>query len=155
TQLNSTSFPQMTIAALRIENVAPGLFSQDSSGSGPAAAVVLRVRTDGTQVYEPVTRFDAMQQRFVAVPIDLGNLSEQVFLIPYGTGIRNRSALSAVTAKIGGVNAEVSFAGALEGLFGLDQINLRMPGSLAGRGDVDVVVTVDGKTTNSVRVNVK
>ncbi|HKC87064.1 MAG TPA: FG-GAP-like repeat-containing protein, partial [Blastocatellia bacterium] len=155
TQFNSTSFPQMTVAAFRVENVAPGLFSLDSSGGGLPAAVVLRVKADGAQVYESVAQFDAMQQRFVAAPIDLSNPSEQVFLIPFGTGIRNRSALSAVTAKIGGVDAEVSFAGALEGLFGLDQINLRVPRILAGRGDVDVVVTADGKTTNTLRVNVK
>ncbi|MFN0107511.1 MAG: SBBP repeat-containing protein [Blastocatellia bacterium] len=155
TQFNSTGFPQMTVAAFRVENVAPGLFSLDGSGRGFAAAIVLRVKADGTQVYEPVATFDAVQQRFTPVPIDLSNPSEQVFLIPFATGIRNRSALSAVTAKIGGTDAEVSFAGGLEGLSGLDQINLRMSRSLIGRGDVEVVVTADGKTTNAVRVNVK
>ncbi len=36
-----------------------------------------------------------------------------------------------------------------------DQINPRLPRSLARRGDVDVVLTVDGKTANTVKINVK
>ncbi|MGH9802462.1 MAG: hypothetical protein ACRD82_19015, partial [Blastocatellia bacterium] len=41
------------------------------------------------------------------------------------------------------------------GFVGLDQINLRLLRNLIGRGDVDVVLMVDGKTANTVRVNVK
>ncbi|MCI0392688.1 MAG: SBBP repeat-containing protein [Acidobacteria bacterium] len=155
TQLNSTSFPQTTIASLMIDNVAPGLFSLDATGRGLAAAVILRVKADGTQVYEPVAQFDPTQQQFVATPIDLSNQSEQVFLIPFGTGIRNRSTLAAVTAKIGGLDAEVTFGGAQGDFFGVDQVNLRMPRALAGRGDVEIVITADGKITNAVRAFVK
>ena len=39
--------------------------------------------------------------------------------------------------------------------FGLDQVNLRVPRSLIGRGEVDVVLTVDGKIANTLRVNIK
>jgi uncharacterized protein (TIGR03437 family) len=80
---------------------------------------------------------------------------DQVFLIGYGTGIRYRSSLSAVTATIGGANADVSFAGAQPAFVGLDQLNLAVPRSLAGRGAVDVVVRVDGKTANTVTINIK
>jgi uncharacterized protein (TIGR03437 family) len=80
---------------------------------------------------------------------------DQVFLIGYGTGIRYRSSLSAVTATIGGTNADVSFAGAQPAFVGLDQLNLAVPRSLAGRGAVDVVVRVDGKTANTVTINIK
>ena len=38
---------------------------------------------------------------------------------------------------------------------GLDQVNLLLPRSLAGRGDVDVALTVDGKAANIVRINIK
>ncbi|MGH9855169.1 MAG: hypothetical protein ACREBD_35500 [Blastocatellia bacterium] len=37
----------------------------------------------------------------------------------------------------------------------MDQVNLRLPRGLAGRGEVNVVLTVDGKTANTVRINVK
>jgi len=37
----------------------------------------------------------------------------------------------------------------------MDQANLRIPRSLVGRGEVDLVLTVDGKAANTVRVNIK
>ena len=37
----------------------------------------------------------------------------------------------------------------------LGQINLRLPRSLAGRGEVDITLTVDGRRANTVRVNFK
>jgi uncharacterized protein (TIGR03437 family) len=140
----------VTIAA-----VAPGLFTANASGQGVAAALALRIKADGSQSYEPVARFDATQQRFIAVPLDLGLVSEQVFLIVYGTGIRHRSALTAVTGRIGGIDAPVNFAGAQGALIGLDQVNLRLARNLIGRGEVDVVLTVDGRIANTVRINVK
>lgn len=140
---------------IRIENVAPGLFTANASGQGVAAAVVLRVKADGSQVYEPVARFDQAQGRFVSVPIDVSDPNEQVFLLMFGTGFRKNSGPANVNVKIGGENVEALFAGAQGDLAGLDQLNLRVPRSLMGRGEVDVVFTVDGKTANTVRVNIK
>jgi hypothetical protein len=117
-----------------------------------AAAVALRIRADGTQGFEPVARFDATTNRFVSVPIDLGPGTDQVFLIPFGTGLRFGATAA---ATIGGANAEVLFAGAAPGFVGLDQANVRLPRSLIGRGEVDVVLTVDGKTANTVTASIK
>jgi uncharacterized protein (TIGR03437 family) len=141
--------------SLAIASVAPGLFAANANGQGVAAAVVFRVKSDGTQSHEAVTQFNASTNRYEAVPIDLGASTDQVFLIGYGTGIRYRSSLSAVTATIGGTNAEVSFADAQPAFVGLDQLNLAVPRSLAGRGAVDVVVRVDGKPANTVTIDVK
>ena len=99
--------------------------------------------------------FNAAQQRFVALPIDLGPATDTVYLILYGTGIRFRSALSAVTTSIGGTNAGVLYAGGDTGFVGLDQVNVLLPRSLAGRGEVDVVITADGKAANTVRIAIK
>jgi len=141
-------------ANVQIENVAPGLFTADASGRGAAAAVVLRVKADGSQSYEPVVRYDTSQNKLVAVPIDLGAESDQVFLIVYGTGMRYRSGMSGVSARLGGTNIQVLFTGAQGGFAGLDQINLRLPRELAGRGEVDVTLTVDGKAANAVKVSI-
>jgi len=54
-----------------------------------------------------------------------------------------------------GADAPVLYADGLPSLVGLDQINLRLLRSLIGRGEVDVVLTVDGKTSNTLRINVK
>jgi len=139
---------------VRIALVTPGIFAVDTSGRGLAAATALRVRADGSQSFEPVAAFDAAQNKFVAVPLDLGPATDQVFLVLFGTGLRFRSSLAAVTARIGGADAIVTFAGAAPGV-GLDQVNLLLPRILIGRGEVDVELTVDGKAANTVRVHVK
>jgi uncharacterized protein (TIGR03437 family) len=138
-----------------IAPVAPGLFAANASGRDVAAAVVLRVKAGGSQQYEPVAQFDAAQNKFVAVPIDLGPETDQVFLVLFGTGIKFRSSLSAVTCQIGGTSSEVLYAGEAPGFVGLDQVNVRLLRSLIGRGEVDVVLVVDSQMANTVRIDIK
>jgi uncharacterized protein (TIGR03437 family) len=140
---------------INIAAVAPGLFSANANGQGVAAAVALRVRSNGSQSFEPIARFDAGQNRFVPVPIDLGPEGEQVFLILFGTGIRFHNNLSSVSVKMGGSDAEVLFAGPQGTFAGLDQMNVRIPRSLIGRGEIDLALTVGVKTANIVRVQIR
>src|SRR5262245_16570844 len=137
-----------------IKAVAPSLFTANANGQGVAAALALRVKADGTQSYEPIAQFDAAQNRVVTRPLDLGPEGEQVFLILFGTGIRHRSSLSSVIATMGGAYANVSFAGAQGDFTGLDQINVLVPRNLAGRGEIDVLLTVEAQMANAVRVNI-
>jgi len=59
--------------------------------------------------------------------------------------------VGAVTAAIGGVSVPVLYAGAQGTLAGLDQINLGpLPQSLSGQSSVNLVITVDGMTANTV-----
>jgi uncharacterized protein (TIGR03437 family) len=145
----------LSVATPTIRQVAPGLFTADASGQGLAAAVALRVKANGSQSFEPIARFDPGQSRFVPIPIDLGPEGEQVFLILYGTGIRFRSSLSAVSVTLGGISAPVSYAAEQGGLAGLDQVNVQLPRTLVGRGEVVVALIADGKAANSVRVSIK
>src|SRR5262249_20313341 len=135
--------------------VAPGLFSANANGSGVAAAAALRVRADGSRQFEPIARFDPAQNRFVPIPLDLGPPEESLFLVLFGTGVRWRGGLETVTAKIGETEARVLYAGAQSDFPGLDQINVLLPRSLAGRGEVEVALTVDSKSANAVSVSVK
>ena len=82
------------------------------------------------------------------MPIDLGQAGEVVYLVLFGTGLRNRSALGAVTTTIGGRNIPVLYAGPQGTFVGLDQMNLEIPRSLVGAGLVNLQVTVDGKVAN-------
>src|SRR5262249_16129864 len=135
-----------------INPVAPALFTADASGQGVPAAVALRVRADGSQSVEPVARYDAALQRFVPVPIDLGpdlgNASGQGFLILLGTGFRAPAEPDAVATFIGGEIAETLFAGAAPGFAGLDQANVRVPRSLAGKGNVSLLLMADDRASN-------
>ena len=141
--------------AAEIATVSPGMFTADGSGQGVAAAYVLRITASGAQSNEPVAQFDAAQNRMVATPIDLGPATDQVYLILFGTGFKFRSDLSAVSVTIGGETVEALYAGEAPGFVGLDQLNTRLSRTLAGRGEVDVTISVDGKTANTVRVAIR
>ena len=92
----------------------------------------------------------------LALPIDLGAAGDQVYPILYGTGIRFRSNLANVVVTIGGAPVSVLYAGEAPGFVGLDQINVGpLPRVLIGRGMADVVVTVDGKVANTVKIVIK
>ncbi len=101
-----------------------------------------------------MARFDGAQNKYVPSPIDLGAEGDQVVLLLFGTGIRGRSSLEKVTVRVGGVDTPVSYAGA-QGLAGLDQINVALPRSLAGRGEVDVILSTDEQIANTVRINIQ
>jgi len=73
----------------------------------------------------------------------------------FGSGFKFRNSLSTVSVKIGGTDSEVLYAGPTDGFVGLDQANVRLPRSLAGRGLLDVVMTVDKKIANTITVQMK
>jgi uncharacterized protein (TIGR03437 family) len=145
----------ISVGSANIASRAPGLFSADANGRGFAAAIVQRTRADGSQSFEFLAQFDQTLSRFVGIPIDLGPETDQVFVVAFGTGFRNRSSLDAVTATIGGIPSIVTFAGAQGDFLGLDQANVLLPRSLAGQGEVDLVLNVDGLVANAVRIHIK
>ncbi len=142
-----------TKGLLNLTRVAPGLFTADATGKGFAAGNVVYVRSNQAQVWESVTRFDANTNRIVGQPIDVSG--DPAFLVLYGTGLRHRSAVAEVKASIDGVETAVEYAGSQGQYVGLDQLNLRLPKSLSGRGEVTVILTVEGKAANLVRVTMK
>ncbi|MBP6822239.1 MAG: SBBP repeat-containing protein [Acidobacteria bacterium] len=155
-----TNAQNMTVGAtVLIEKTAPGLFSANASGKEVAAAILLRVKLDGTQIFEPVAQFDSVKNKFVPLPIDFepgaGNAGDQLFLLLFGSGWKGRSAPEKVTVQIGGLNIPVLYAGAQGSFVGEDQINLQLPRALAGRGQQDIFLMVDGQLANSVTVTFK
>jgi uncharacterized protein (TIGR03437 family) len=145
----------VSTGTIQITTIAPSLFTANASGTGAPAGYIIRVRADNSQSLEPLVVFDTAQSKFVPAPIDLGPPTDQVIVVLFGTGVRFRTSLSSVSVKLGGENAGVLFVGAQGVLVGLDQLNVQIPRTLAGRGDVDWVMTVDGKPANTVRINIK
>lgn len=145
----------ISFQTLEISTVAPSIFSANSNGRDAPAGFALRVTATGTQISQPISRFDTAQSRFVPNPIDLGTSSDQVFLVIFGTGLRFRSELSKVIANIGGISAPVQFAGPQGDFVGLDQINILLPRTLLNRGEVDLVLTADGKASNTMRIHIQ
>jgi uncharacterized protein (TIGR03437 family) len=53
---------------------------------------------------------------------------------------------------IGNVNAPVTYAGAQGAYAGLDQVNVTLPATLKGRGQLVVTVTVNGQAANMAQL---
>jgi uncharacterized protein (TIGR03437 family) len=150
---------------LFVSNVGPGVFfTPNGSGSDVASGYILRIKSNGTQTYEPIAQCNAAQTQCNFVPIDLGPVGDLVYLVQYATGFRNRSSLANVTTNIVSgtgafalvANAPVSYAGPLPLSAGVDQINSgSIPRSLIGKGIVNVVNQVDGKTANTVKIQIQ
>jgi len=135
---------------IEIVEVAPGLFSQDSSGTGVAAANVARLRS-GLFTYTFAAKYE--DGAWVPEPIDLGPQSDQVFIYLYGTGLRGASS---VTAEVDGIRVAVLGPVAQGQYVGLDQMNLGpLPRALIGRGVVNVTATLDGKPANPLTVAIQ
>jgi uncharacterized protein (TIGR03437 family) len=85
-------------------------------------------------------------------PVDTGASADVVALEFYAEGVRDGSAIE---VRVGGQSVPVLYAGAADRFAGLDQISVQLPRSLAGSGDADVVLTVDGQTAEPVRIQIQ
>jgi uncharacterized protein (TIGR03437 family) len=131
-----------------IVDVQPAVFTFNAAGL--VAGSIVR-STDSGQVVENVYAVDGAGN-VVAAPVDVSK--DQVYMVFYATGIR-RAPQSQVTVSIGGVNVPVAYAGSQGFFTGLDQVNVQLPASLAGRGDVPVILSVAGKPANTARLTFK
>jgi uncharacterized protein (TIGR03437 family) len=125
-----------------ITSTAPGLYTANMTGQGPAAAQT----TDG-KTYATTGQCNSAGN-CTLIPIDV---TSQPYLVLYGTGIRG-AAQSNVSVKIGNINAPVTYAGAQGVDAGLDQVNVALPATLKGRGQQVVTVTVNGQATNMAQL---
>jgi uncharacterized protein (TIGR03437 family) len=135
-----------------VQPVAPAFFTFNGNGSGPPNGFVIRFRADGTSSQEPIASFDSDVGIWVPVPINPGPPSDRVLLVLFGTGFRFRNQLS---VTIGGVPCEVAYSGP-QGASPpvLDQVNVFLNRSLGGAGLVNVLMTVDGRQSNTVVLNI-
>ncbi|HXI41181.1 MAG TPA: hypothetical protein VNH83_14455, partial [Bryobacteraceae bacterium] len=142
------------LGTVRIAAAAPALFSANASGTGVAAATAVKVVLP-SPIQSPLPVFTCDQSGSCkAVPIAIG-VDTPVYISFYGTGIRGRTSLSNVAVTIGGVSAPVLYAGPQGTYPGLDQVNVGLPLSLQGAGVVDVNLTVDGLSANTVQIAVQ
>ncbi len=150
-----TSMGTINEGTVTIASVAPSLFSANGTSAGAAAATAVQVVIP-SGMQSPVTVYSCPMGTgsCVTVPIALG-VDTPIYVSFFGTGIRNFSSISNVSVTIGGVNAPIQYAGP-QGVYpGLDQVNVGLPLSLRGAGQVDVVLTVDGQIANTVQIAVQ
>jgi uncharacterized protein (TIGR03437 family) len=118
-----------------IEAAVPAIFTQDSSGSGPASAR------------------NALNNSIItpANPLHAGDYVEL-----FATGLGATTLMNGLeyanqqpTVTISGMNCPVTFAGRAPGFVGLDQINCVVPAGI-GSNSVAPVVIVSGNRTSNV-----
>jgi uncharacterized protein (TIGR03437 family) len=122
----------VALAYTLIEAVAPGVFTLSGDGKGLARGAV----RDG----------DAVNQLN-----EMDSVPAGASLLLLTTGLRNAETIA---ATIGGIEAEV-LGVTRHGFPGLDEVEIRIPIDLAGRGAVTIQMTADGKSANPATVNVR
>jgi uncharacterized protein (TIGR03437 family) len=142
---------------LEIGNVSPSIFTADSSGTGVPAGLLLRVRANGQQVYEPLATYSNGK----ATPATITrNIGDRLFLVMYGTGWRGtddsdgnagNGVAENLEATFGNSKATVWFAGEAPGFAGLDQMNVEIPNGVSGT--VTLMVKVNDGEGNVIRTN--
>jgi len=136
--LNSPT--QISPLAIQVRPVAPGIFTFENN---TAAAYALRLERDGKQTVLSVRSTIVLDDR-------------PVYVVLYATGIRNRSSLANVQVTIGGISVSVEYAGPEgSGVPGLDQVNVRLTPDLKGVGIANLVLTVDGVSSNTASVDIR
>jgi uncharacterized protein (TIGR03437 family) len=133
----------VSTGTVQIAPVAPGLFTASATGSGPLAAQLLRVKSDGQQITEPVTDPTGM-----LVPVTIDATDQAAFLVLYLTGVR-QAPKDDVRVVIGGAEFTPSFVGAQGSFEGLDQINVELPRDFDGRGQISVLVKAAGYSASN------
>jgi len=106
------------------------------------AARVITVHGDGTQSVRPMH----------AGPVDPRASSDTVLLQFYASGVRDASE---VHVQIAGQDVPVRYFGAAGHFAELDEVTVEVPRSLAGFGDVEVVLTADGQTASPVHIQIQ
>jgi uncharacterized protein (TIGR03437 family) len=143
---------EVSTSQIDISNVSPGLMSADGSGTWIANATVDRLNLGGPSTIEPV--FEIIKGEIVPIPIDVSSTREIVLLNIACTGIRF-GQLTSVSVTVGGTPVSVLFAGSQGSAIGIDRLFLLLPQSLEGLGLADVVLTVGGRTSNTVQLSIK
>jgi uncharacterized protein (TIGR03437 family) len=141
----------------QIQAVAPGLFTANEDGQGVVAATGYRLVD--LQIQAPVRVYQCLDApgSCRSVPIDTG-LDAPVFVTFYATGLRGRSSDSALSVTIGAQSIPVRSISSLDDsdtLAGIDQVLVGLPLSLRGSGEVNVMISVDGTTSNNGAINIQ
>jgi uncharacterized protein (TIGR03437 family) len=141
TQLTVQSSSGQNSINIYVEAAAPAIFTQDSSGSGPASALK---STDQSLVT-------------AANPLQAGDTVEL-----YATGLGQTTpnngldyAVQQPTVTVGGVACPVVFAGAAPGFVGLDQINCTIPAGLTSSATTPVVIASGDRTSNTATLAIE
>jgi uncharacterized protein (TIGR03437 family) len=140
----------ISVGSFVIANVTPGIFTADGK---LAVGQVEQVDAQGNATIQTLVQYNSATAQFIPTPITLSS-GTSTYLILYGTGIR-KSLIAQSVVMIGNQTVAPLYAGIQPTFAGLDQLNIQVPNSLAGSGDVAITFTAGGITSNAVHVTVQ
>ncbi len=150
----------VSTGTVEIVPVAPAIFTANANGKDVPAALVVRFSPiNGQQRYESLSQFSG--GKYITKPIDLGlelgPSSDQVFLVLYVSGVRQAAddnddgnLNESIRVLMGSTEIVPDEVRSLPQFVGLEQINVRIPRTLIGRGIVKVSVVGLGYGTSNV-----
>lgn len=107
-----------------------------------AGAQVMTIHGDGSQSVRSLS----------AAPVDPAATADKVMLRFYASGVREANN---VHVQIAGQEVPVHYFGASGHFAGLDQVVVEVPRSLAGSGNVEVMLTADGQAASPIHVHIQ
>jgi uncharacterized protein (TIGR03437 family) len=131
------------IVTVPVQAARPALFTANASGSGPAA--MLNQDSSVNTAANPAEKGSIVVLYATGEGVTTpGGVDGQIANAVYPKPV------APVSVSIGGMPAEVLYAGAAPGLVaGVMQVNVRVPEGLAGTGAVPVQVTVGGAVSRT------
>ncbi|MFN0120657.1 MAG: Ig-like domain-containing protein, partial [Blastocatellia bacterium] len=127
---------------VEIANVAPAIFTADSSGTGAPAGLIFRLRPDNTFVYESL--WEVRNGLVLPRPVNFTPNGDRLFLVLFLSGIR-RAAAGTAQVILGGNTLTPDAVSGLSEFVGLDQVNAEIPAGLTGQ--LSLAITVTGFTS--------
>jgi len=126
---------------LDLEAASPAIFTQNSSGTGPAAALLAPQLTLVT-ANNPLHPGDAVALYLTGLGATMPSNGLDV-------------AVQQPTVTVEGLNCPVTFAGAAPGFTGLDQINCTIPSTVTSNAAAPVAVTSGDRTSNTATLAIQ
>jgi uncharacterized protein (TIGR03437 family) len=138
---------QSTPVPFVVVNAAPGIYTLNQAGTGPGAIL----NQDGVTINGP----NAAEKRGNVISVYMTGEGQTnpggadgVIIPPVVSALKN--PVLPVTAKIGGVDATVAYAGSAAGLVsGVMQVNIFIPATAPTGNNVPIVISVGGTATQS------
>ena len=143
-----------TPRTVNVGAAAPGIFSLNQAGAGPGSILIANTSILALAEGSVAGRTTRPARRGEIISIFLTGLGVTSPALATGTPAGLNPTVSTATVTIGGLPAEVLFAGGAPGFVGLNQLNVTVPAAATIGSSVPVVVTMAGKTSNTVTMAV-
>lgn len=136
-----TKFNVIHTTSIKVASVWPSLFVQDSSIESESFYPAGLYTTDGTTL-----------SAITSAPIPVGSAGRPTQVIVQVTGLRRGAGTKGVSVRLNGIQCTVVSVG--PSLFvGQNELTFDIPSYLAGNGVMDLIITVDGRSSNPARLN--